>query len=201
MKKLFLLFFIFSSYLSFSQYGIKIIHVRPTGRLGNIVKPTITGEFLFKGFDDEDFIPRFGIGFIKFSTRLDTFPVQGIISSNSTTIVPGTLTYHKFNFVYVYGGLEYKIKLHKKINLNPGLDINVGSKMVSYEAYYPLISSEGYSGGSVYVGIRPRICLDYFINEHAVIFIEAVRNMNLIPQEAFMAYNDYGIGFRYNFKK
>ena len=203
MKKLILLFFIFNAYLAISQYGIKIINVRPTGRLGGIVKPTIAGELLIKGFDDdENFIPRCGIGFIKFSPRLDTFPVSGIATlNNSTIITPGTATYHRFNLVYVYGGFERKIKLHKAVNLNPGLDVNVGAKMVSYDEYYPLVESGSYSGGSVYIGIRPRIGLDFFINERIVIFAEATRNMNLVPHEAFIAYNDYGIGFRYNLKK
>lgn len=202
MKRLLLLFYLLSALFASSQYSIKAIYVRPTGQLGGIVKSTLAGEFMIKPFDDnENFIPRFGIGFIKFATRLDTFPVQGYISSSGMTVTPGTLTYHKFNFVYIYGGLEYKIKLSQSLHLTPGIDINLGAKSISYEANYPLISNEGYSGGSVYIGIRPKFGMDFYVTDRAVIFFEATRNMNLVPHEAFMAHNDYGIGFRFNFKK
>ena len=201
MKKIITLFFIFIYFNFFSQVALKIINVRPTGELGMLMKPTITGELFYKDFDNEsDFIPRFGLGFIKFATRLDTFLVQGLIVSQSTTVSPGYMTYQKYNLIYLYGGVDYKIKLSKALSLYPGIDVNLGGTVVEYQSQYPTISSEGYSGGSVYVGIRLRAGAEYEIKkEKAAIFIEATRNMNLIPREAFFAYNDYGIGFRYKF--
>ncbi|MBA3682313.1 MAG: hypothetical protein H0W73_14310 [Bacteroidetes bacterium] len=202
MKKIVVIILLLNFFTAFSQVALKVIYVRPTGPMGMVVKPAIGGEVFFKAFEedqDENFIPRFGIGFIKFATRLDTFPVTGVITSNTTTVTPGYITYSKFNMAYFFGGVEYRIKLHKKLYLSPGIDINVGSKSISYQAKYPLISDQGYSGGSAYIGIRPRIGLDFFITEDIVVFSEATRNMNLVVKEAFIAHNDYGIGLRINF--
>jgi hypothetical protein len=201
MKKIITLFFIFICFNSFSQVALKIINFRPTGELGMLMKPTITGELFYKDFDDESkVIPRFGLGFIKCTPRLDTFLVQGLIVSQTTTVSPGYITYQKYNLFYLYGGMDYKISIYKGFSLYPGIDVNLGGTIVEYQSQYPTISSEDYSGGSVYLGIRTRAGAEYEIKEEkAAIFIEATRNMNLIPQEAFFAYNDYGIGFRYKF--
>ena len=178
------------------------MHVRPTGTMGMIFKPTITGEIFYKGFDDKsNWQPRFGLGFIKCTPRLDTFQVAGYIVSQTTTVSPGYMSYQKYNIFYLYGGIDYKIKLFKSFFMYPGFDFNFGFTSVEYQAAYPLISSEGYSGGSAYIGMRLRTGCEYQIKERAAIFIEATRNMNLIPHEAFFAYNDYGLGFRYNFSK
>ncbi len=201
MKKIIITLFIFIYFNSFSQVALKIINFRPTGELGMLMKPAITGELFYKDFDEESkLIPRFGLGFIKCTPRLDTFLVQGLIVSQTTTVSPGYITYQKYNLFYLYGGVDYKINIYKGFSIYPGADVNIGGTVVEYKSEYPTISSNDYSGGSPYVGIRLRIGAEYEIKEgKAAVFIEATRNMNLIPREAFFAYNDYGIGFRYKF--
>src|SRR5471030_2545142 len=98
MKKIILLLFLFFFIRSFSQVSLKIINVRPTGTMGMTFKPTFTGEIFYKGFDDKsNWQPRFGLGFIKCTPRLDTFPVTGLIVSQTTTVSPGHMSYQKYN--------------------------------------------------------------------------------------------------------
>jgi hypothetical protein len=204
MKKIIILYLVLSYSNSFSQVGLKAIYVRPTGDLGMTMNATVSGELIFKPFDRKfnegsKWQPRVSIGFIKFSPRLASFPVVGIISSQSTTISPGTMSYSKYNAMYLSGGIDYMIKLGSSFFLYPGLDINFGGINQSYQSHYPLIADEGYTGGSVYVGIRARVGAEYRIKKIAF-FMEATRNMNIIINESFMNYNDYGIGIRYSFK-
>lgn len=181
---------------SFAQFGAKIIHVRPTGELGMAMKTTFSGELIYKSFDDDsDLQGRISLGFIKMSPRMDVFPVQGVISGQGTTVVPGTMTFSKYNVMYLAAGVDYHFELAETFFLYAGADVNFGGVNQDYQAYYPTISDEGYSGGSVYIGIRPRLGAEYRTDNFGI-FFEANRNMNLIPTEAFMNYNDYGIGFR-----
>jgi hypothetical protein len=205
MKKIiFLFFFLFSSKIFVAQYGLKIVRYRPTGDMGMALKPTFSGELTTKSFDDEDkkWKPRFGLGFIHFAPRLDTIPTNGVIvSSNGSTVTPGYMVIHKYNIAYFYGGFDRQIKLSKIVFLYPGIDIGVGFIFLNYDSRTELISEQSYSGGSMYIGIRPRLGMEFKMNEKARLFFETVRNMNMIPHQSFFAYNDYGIGIRYNFKK
>ncbi|MBL7931092.1 MAG: hypothetical protein JNL60_04295 [Bacteroidia bacterium] len=203
MKKFITLLFVASSTLACAQIALKLSNVRPTGNMGATLKPSIGIELMYKGFKDDDdesgFHPRASISFSKFKTRLDTFPTFGVISSNGTTVTPGYTVIHKYSLAGLSVGGDIMIRLTDEFYLYPGFDVGALFSSVEYDSYAPLISSEGYSGGYVYLSMRLRAGAEYLIKENIGIFLEANRSMNFSPEAGGLAYNDYGVGVRYKF--
>lgn len=203
MKKLITLLFVASSTLAFAQVALKLSHVRPTGGMGASLKPSYGIELIYKDFKDEDnesgFHPRASISFSRFKTRLDTFPTYRVISSNGTTVTPGYTVIHKYSIGGLAVGGDVMIRLTDAFCFYPGFDVGALFSSVEYDSYAPMISSEGYSGGYVYLSMRLRAGAEYLVRRDIGIFIEANRSMNFSPEAGSIAYNDYGIGVRYKF--
>ena len=200
MKKLVLLCFIFLNVSLFSQVGIKLMHIRPTGNMGASLKPAVGFELIYKPFDDEsDFKFRFGVGYAKFKSRLDTFPTYGTISGGGTTVTPGWTVINKYSIVTLMGGFDYHVTVNDKLSFYPGIDLGAMFSIVAYDSYAPLISSESYSGGYTYFGSRLRLGGEYLIIEDIGIFAEYTRGMHFSPEVGPLGYNDYSIGVRLNF--
>ncbi len=201
MKKLLLLLplLIFCSCLS-GQVGVKFTHIRPTGELGSIVKPTIGGEIVWKTVsEDAGFMLRYGLMVAKFHSRLDTFPTYGVARSYSTTVLPGYTVIHVYNMMSITMGFDYMVSLSDKFLFYPGLDAGVEFLDIEYDLRVETLVDEHYSGGSSGLVARLRAGGQYLIIENLAVFAEVQRNLAFTVENGGFGYNDYGLGVRYNF--
>jgi len=201
--KILLLILLFSCNFIYSQVGVKILHARPTDDFGFAVKPTISGEIIYKKINSKKkLVSRFGIGFIRFSPRLDTFPVRGVlVTYGNSSSVPGKLAPSPCNYFYGNIGLDYKIKINDSICFYPGLDINMGRTMSKHYEFYPMISDGYYEDNRIILGGGIRIGLEYIYKRKFAFFIEVERNINKILYYELLNYNEYACGIRIKLKK
>jgi len=189
---------LFASVCLTAQIGGKVSLIKPTGQLGMALKPTMGLEAMFKSFNEGEhaFSVRLFAGGAMFSPRKDTFPTYGVYDK---TVTPGWTVIQNYNLYWIGGGVDYEFVIKNKLLLYPGTDVHVMFSSLSYESYAPLIVSESYSGGYVYIGVQFRFGAEYLLQENIGLFAEATRSMNFSPETGGLAFNNYGIGIHYNF--
>jgi hypothetical protein len=189
-----------------SQIGFKVTHIRPTGELGYFLKPAFSGELIFKPVKSTNhFVTSFGLGFIQFSPRLDTFPSAGYIiykgSVNSYSVVPGKLAPGKVQFVYFSFGGDYLIKVNDSINFYPGVEVTLGHSSSKHYEYFPGISSGSYRDNYLFLSGGLRVGFEYTFRSKTAFFVEAKRKYNKLFKGNSNNYNEYSIGVRFRLKK
>ena len=179
MKKILSLLFIIHCSCAFAQLAVKLSYIRPTGTMGATLKPTVGGELIYKPSKGDDkksrsgFNLRIGLGFAKFTPRLDTFPTYGVLVSQATTVTPGYTVIHKYNITTLSMGVDYTIGLSEKFYIYPGMDVGALFSSLQYESVTPLISDAGYSGGYAFLSTRLRFGAEYFVKDNLSLFTEA----------------------------
>jgi len=201
MKKILLFAYLLIGTKSFGQLGIRITHMRPTGDLGAIMKPTVSGELLYfdQGFDDEDYRMRIGLSFFSLKPRMDTFPVY-MPKYDGTGIIGGTQVFHSYKIYLLSGGYDYAVINKEPLSLYPGIDVLMGGIDRSYDLDYPAQSSDHFSGGDYLVGVRLRIGGEYKLTDMLGAFAEISRSLYYLDQDGTYAYNEYAIGLHLTFE-
>jgi len=200
MKKIFFgLLFLFSLNC-YSQIAGKILQVRPYGEQAAILKPAITGELMgLKEFDDNLRI-RYGISYVSFKPRLDTFPVIAEYFSGSTgfAILPGYEVITNYSMFLAFTGYDYDVLKKDNYFLYPGADILIGMTNVEYDTYYQTLSSGSDSNDGLLAGIRLRLGFEYMTSETIGLFLEATHSIYYLPHmKIWYAHQDIGIGVHY----
>jgi hypothetical protein len=196
-----------------AQIGIKIVHARPTEDFGFLLKPTIGMEILYKPvITKRKLLSRYGIGFLDFNPRLDTFPAYAIATTASASIVfPAKFAITNYKILYLNYGLDYKISIKDSVfNFYPGIDLNVGYLFYRHYEFFPQSNEGSYTDNHYYVGSGVRLGIEYLLRKRVAFFAEAKRQYNVVPIDLFskekrtldpLNYNEYVLGIRYNIKK
>jgi hypothetical protein len=199
MKKILIVLLVFLCCRAFSQLGLKISHIRPTGSLGMVMKPAWGGELIYKPFEKESGLNlRIGVGFIKFAPRQDTFPTTTLMYNGGYSASSGYTVFHKFNITTITLGADYMIHATDAFRLYIGMDFGFLATSMKYESR-TIVSSEGFSGGYGYICWRLRGGAEYLLTEKIGLFGEYNRSMNYSPEVGGLAYHDYALGMRINF--
>ncbi len=198
--KLLVLCFIISS-ASYAQIAFKAIKLSPKGEFGFIMNKKITGELMKLSEFNGKFRSRFGLAYIPFQPRLDTFPVYAFEqSARGDKVIPGSMVFHKYNMTYFFGGADFRFTEDKKFSPYIGTDIIAGVIVVDYDAEYESLSKESVRGdGGVMGGFRFRVGAQYEITDNIGAFLDFCAAGYVVNNIGVQAHQDYGIGVYYIF--
>lgn len=185
-----------------AQLGLRLVQMRPTGKLGFVMEKKISGELMFIDDFEDDWRVRFSLGFFHLEPRMKVFPITGFISdSDGSRYVAGTESYSKWNMTWITGGMDRSIVRFRDETLviYAGADGMFGGVNTAYERSTPGISSESFSGGYVYVGVRGRIGVDQSFGDQFGVFLETSRAYYVMQEIGGLNHNDIGFGVRYTF--
>ncbi len=196
-------FFLILFHTSFAQLSLGVFNYRPTGDFGFVFKPTFSAELGYiSSFDDgERFRTRLTATFIILRQRLETIPTAGVLKDNGIRILPGELSFQKYNLGLVFGGFDYAIIHKSPFYFYAGMDIVVGGTAVEYTNNIETLITEIYSGGGFLLGVRFRLGSEYKVSEKISLLVHAQRAGWIVTDpKSLNASNDYGIGLKYNFE-
>lgn len=144
-----------------SQVGVRISYIKPSGNFGYVFKPTIGFEGYFD-FTENDEQLRFGIGigYFNLTPRIDTFPTYTIMSSNTTTLLPGYETYKYFYSIPMSMNIEYKI-FDNVFSPVVGCDVYLHMFIYEYTHETETLIHEEFTGGTYAIGWHPRLGFSY----------------------------------------
>lgn len=204
MRKYFLLLLLLSAASQLhAQIAARILHLNPTGDQGVLFKKRISAELMYmRDFADSDDNWRFrgGISYAPLHARLDTFPSYAEGSNGTISgIFPGYEIYKKYTMQFIFFGYDYAVLDKHPLYLFVGTDILGGGVTMDYEAYYPTIIDESFSGAQVLIGLRFRGGVQYNLNDNYILFGEFNRSYYFIEENGFQSHYDFGIGLQYIF--
>ncbi|MCB9223633.1 MAG: hypothetical protein R2780_03285 [Crocinitomicaceae bacterium] len=200
MRKLFLIAFfqIFFISSSLAQIGLEVNHYRPTGDMGDIMKPTASFEIFYAKDFDGLFRWRAGINAVFLKTRLDTIPTYGVMYDGGVTVLPGWEVYRAYrNFTVALGG-DLRFFEHDKINPYIGADLSFGYIRYILDFFTANLAMGSDMGNLLHYGVRPRIGLEYHLTDKVVLFTQVSRNFYTVRGVGPQGYNSYGLGTRLN---
>lgn len=198
MKKLLLTLLLLTLCLFvYPQFGLKIYHIRPTGKFGMEMKPSAGGELIYKPFSDHSKLNIRGcIGFTTLKPRLDSFPVYGYVDGSFPSVEPGYKIIHSYRLITFHIGLVYTIDLSEKLKLYPGFDYGYCFSKTSYRLLKPPSPVKDLAETGFYTSFRIYGGLEYFLKDEVGLFLEATRSFNYSAKYSWLTYNDYGLGLR-----
>ena len=205
MKKAILLSYILIvlTYIANAQLGVRAYHYRPTGYYGALFKPTFSVEAgIVKPFEDR-YVRTVIMGTVlNMKPRLSEFPITGEIDGYTTTVHPGTQTFHQFIMFQAHLGIDVAFVKKEKVNVFVGTSLIAGWAFVHYSIKIPRVKEEeGYVSGQE-LGLQFRLGAEYQLTEDIGLFISANRNYFLMISEDIGGNywaNDYGLGITYQF--
>lgn len=200
MRILFVGFFLlFFSNSSFAQIGIRVFDYRPTGELGFVMKPLVSGEISWVEAFDGRMRSNISLTYLKMKPRMEVFPVYGVLNGNY--VLPGEQSFQKYSIYELMGGIDFACVQEEPFNIYIGGDLIVGGASIEYTEIIQNWSETSYSGGGILAGLRFRAGVDYSINDQMGLYFNANRSFFLISEPAgIFSGNDYGIGFRYSWQ-
>lgn len=182
--------------MSSGQITLEAQHYRPTGEIGDIMKPTVAFELSYCN-DFNGFVrARAGVHIASLKTRLDTLPIYSTVYDGQTTVVPGFQYFETYRVNTIAVGADFRFFKHDKINPYIGLDATFG--YIRFRYTYSSATSFGTDMGNlVHYGIRPRIGFEYHITDNIAVFTQVARNWYMVRYVGGQGYNSYGLGLRY----
>jgi hypothetical protein len=131
---------------------------------------------------------------------MEEFPIYGVVTSNSTVVLPGKQSFVKYNVLHIFGGIDVAIVKRKKLFAYLGTDLTIGAGSIEQNSEIQTLITEGYSGGGYLAGLRFRLGMQYDITDYIGIIAHTNRTGYIISEPATINwFNDYGIGLRYQF--
>lgn len=186
-----------------AQYSVKVVHFRPTGEFGAVMKRSIALELSYTdNFDDGHWRTRLGIMYIHNKPRMDTFPVFATVSGGSAgfQVLPGYQVFNRFDMIHITGGVDYRINTIGKLSPYIGTDILIGGTIMNEHTYYETYLDDYVSGSDFIGGFRFRAGAEYFIADRICLFGEVNRGVYLVTDRGFFSHYDLGLGVRYQLK-
>jgi len=199
MRKICIIVVLCLSLQTSAQIGVKLIQFRPVDEFGMVMSKQFSGELMYQSEFDDSRRFRFGLGYVPFSPRLDTFPVVAYEDGNGLKVLPGYEVFHKYNMMYLFGGMDYAFWENDSWFAYGGLDLIGGGIDKDYDLYYATLSDEHNSGGEKLAGGRLRVGGQYMLSEHAGINLEFARAYYWLEEDGWFSHNEIGIGFQYIF--
>lgn len=184
-----------------AQFGFRVYQFRPTGDLGYGLNRAVGVELGYMDdFEDESYRLRFGISYIKHSTRLDTMPGVGVKHAGGTTTVhPGYLVIHKYNRMTMAFGADYAFINTDKLALYGGGDVMASAIDMVYDAVTIGISERSITDTYGAIGFRYRLGFEYHLSESIIPFMEMSRSHYRLYRISDYSHTEISLGSRFIF--
>lgn len=186
-----------------SSFGLRLVHNRPVGELGFVMKPLTTAELIYYPSLDEDsrFKAFLTASLLNYKPRLAEFPVyaeEPDLQTGETTIVPGIQIFNKYQLWQMSIGSDFAYIKLDNFNAFVGVECLFGFSVANFETNYSGRTGSGFDDNDIFIGYRAKLGCEYMLNDTIGISLTVSRlGYRLWGPASRIGAVDIGIGARY----